>query len=36
VATGGHGMNIFKRIKAAIKDFVEQVYWAFFAGPEDL
>jgi hypothetical protein len=29
-------MNIFKRIKHAVQDFFEQVYWAFFAGPEDL
>ena len=29
-------MTLFRRIKAAIRDFVEQLYWAFFSGPEDL
>jgi hypothetical protein len=29
-------MSIFRRIKAAIRDFMEQVAIAFFSGPEDL
>ena len=29
-------MKLYRKIKHAIRDFCEQVYWAFFAGPEDL